>query len=153
MSCNIETLEGSKISIGTGVTVADCDTKLAFADYDGVSDWTAIGAVETFTLDGDEWTIIDNKLLSGAIAKGKGTDQTGKATIEIVYQDGDAGQAVVKTARDSKENYAFKFEYSNGKIAYAQGLVTRLSMPQGNGEELYKRQILVELTQKVVSNL
>jgi len=94
------------------------------AGYDALSDFDAIGEVESIGEFGTEYnevtfTALDNR----RVRKFKGSYNPGTIQISAALDGSDAGQAAAEAALDSDADVSFKVTLQNGAIKYFSGKV------------------------------
>jgi len=124
---DIQTTSGAKFYISDAATTAATDT---LAEYEALS-WIEVGLIEDLGRLGDVSTEVTGaSIRDGRIRKAKGARNAGTQTV-ICFQDPfDAGQAKLREAQATNDNYAFKMEVPDGPadtftntFRYYRGLV------------------------------
>ena len=99
----VPTTSGARLFIGPAN-----DTASILSDYTGLA-WVEVGEVEDLGEFGDQWNSANFATLKdGRTRKFKTTRDAGDAEIVVGFDAGDAGQAAMVAALDSKRDYAFK---------------------------------------------
>jgi hypothetical protein len=101
----VNTAQGSKLYIGSEDANDSVDTQ---AEYEAQS-WTEIGEVEDIGEFGDQWNTTEFAALAdGRVRRFKTTKDAGTLNLVVGFSSGNAGQAAVKAAFASKNNYTVK---------------------------------------------
>mgnify|MGYP003671869270 CR=1 FL=1 len=96
--------------------------------------YTLLSEVINFPEMGRVYTdIAYNTLAVRGTQHSKGTYDESEVAIELGAVRLDAGQIILKTARDSDANYTYKFVHPNGEIDAFQALMTGLVNAGGDG--------------------
>jgi len=149
MACSLQTMDGCKIEVATGVAVAECSTELVAADYSSVASWDVVGGIQSGGYNGQQWNTTDIKPLAGGSKKAKAGHDSGTLSVNIAWETTDPGMILLETAYASKtQELAIKVTYPNGSIYYAQGLVTTLSLPSGTQDDVMARDLVVSLNHR-----
>lgn len=131
------TFAGTQIGISAGIPVTYDEAGFAALTY------TDVGEISSAP--GDGGTVFEDVsytvLAQRATKHLKGTSDQPEETMEIVVNRTDAGQALLKTALLSDEQYSFKVEYNNGEIDYFQALVTGNSGAGGDSNTIRMRTV------------
>lgn len=132
MTTNAVTFAGTQISVSAGVPVTYDEAGFAALTY------TSVG--EIVSAPGEGGTVYEDVPVSvlgrRATLHFKGTSDQNEETMEILVDRSDAGQVLLKTARDSDNQYAFKVVYNNGEIDYFQALVYSFAGAGGDSNTL-----------------
>lgn len=152
MACNLQTMDGCKIEVGTGLSVANCDTELVETDYAGVTDWTVVGGIQNGGYQGQQWNTTEVKPLAGGKKTAKAGHDNGTLQANIAWESTDAGMTMMETAYASKTaELAVQVTYPNGIVYHAQGLVTTLSLPNGSQDDVMSRDVTISLNHRPVT--
>ena len=86
--------------------------------------WTEVGELGEIPDHGPAHaTVTFTRLKDGIVNKYHGELNFGSISVPMAYDPADAGQTILKAARKSKDEIAFKIEYSDGAIEYTGGKV------------------------------
>lgn len=122
------TFAGTQISVSAGAPATYDAAGFAALTY------TAIGEISSAPgSGGTKFEDVSYSVLGVRATKHlKGTSDQEEEEMEVVIDRDDAGQALLKTALMSDNQYAFKVVYNNGEIDYFQALVTGFSGQGGD---------------------
>ena len=124
---DIQTTSGAKFYVSTIATTATTDT---LAEYEALT-WVEVGLIEDLGRLGDVSSEVTGASIGdGRVRKAKGARNAGTMTV-ICFQDPfDAGQAALRDAQATNDNYGFKLEVPDGPsdsftntFRYFRGLV------------------------------
>lgn len=102
---------GSKVYIGQ--SLAAKTTPFVLADFNGQS-WVEIGFVETIGQFGDESASVKfDSIGSGRTYKLKGNRDAGDIALVCAINYGDYGQATLRGAESTPNNYAFRVDFND----------------------------------------
>jgi hypothetical protein len=105
------------ISAGTPATINE-------AGYSPLT-YTTIGEVTDAGEFGRTYNIVNhNPLATRGTVKLKGSFDDGTMQLQMAYAPGDAGQALLETALDDDDFYAFEVTLQDGTIKYFQAMVS-----------------------------
>lgn len=110
-----------------GTTIAISASTPATIDEAGYSPltFTDIGEVTDGGEHGRTYNIVThNPLATRGTVKLKGSFDDGTITLQMAYAPGNAGQALLETALDDDEFYAFEITLQDGTIRYFQAMVS-----------------------------
>ena len=112
-------------SAGTEYAIsAALPTSLTATAYAALS-WTDIEEVTDGGSTGRTYTIVNHQpLATRGVVKLKGSFNDGDKTLQAAYAPGDPGQALIATALDDDDFYAFRETLQDGTIKYFQAQVT-----------------------------
>lgn len=89
--------------------------------------------------------------------KQKGIANAGDPTIEVAYDPNDPGQAAMRDAAETRNNYAFKFEFDDAvgagtpTVKYNRGVVAGPAEPNGGPEDFLLNVFTLGLNQKQIT--
>ena len=102
---------------------ADAPATLDDTGYAALS-WSEVGeATEVPEYGAEHSTVTHTPLKTGIVNKFHGELNYGSFAVPMAYDPDDAGQAILKAARVSKDEISFRMTYSNGEIEYFPGKV------------------------------
>lgn len=146
---SIEALVGATISISA--TLPETYDSAGYQSTDFVGAWTAINKIEQYGNHGGSATVTTfADVATGVVEKVKGSKDFGAMNLMIGYINGDAGQALLKTAFDSNNtHYSIKIQYDDGAAAtdethFLDVLVTKFEYQDGGPNDV--RKIACDLT-------
>ena len=152
MACELQTLDGCKIEVANGIVTADCSAALTFTQLSGITGWTVVGGIETGGYAGQEWNTSEFKPLAGGKKTSKAGMNPGTMDCVIAWEKTDAGMIALEAAYKSKTaEVTTKITYPNGEIYYAQGIVTKLGLPNGGQDDVMKRELGITLNYEPVN--
>jgi len=115
----VQTVAGTSVHISAGIP-ATFDA----AGYAAVTGWAKIGEITDGGSHGKTYAEVTHSPIdTRTVQKFKGSINIGTKTLQLGIDDDDAGQTLVKTARDSDNDYSFKVTYQDGAIDYFQAKV------------------------------
>lgn len=153
---DIVDVAGAKLYIGQ--THATKTTDFALGDLSGDT-YTEVDGWDTIGEYGDKAAKITAQLINrGRDIKLKGTVDGGAMANTFAFVQGDAGQAAMLTARDSKLNYAFKIVYDDaitspsgsGTTHYFIGLVMGWADAGGGANTVRMKKADIEINSNIV---
>ena len=125
------TVAGTRIGVS-----AVLPTTFDVAGY-GALTFTNIGNIEDGGEHGREYAEVTfNPIDTRATRKFKGSFNEGNKTLSIGYNSDDAGMAILKTALNDDDNYAFEVEYPDGDIDYFVAKVMTLTKATGGVDSI-----------------
>lgn len=133
---------------GSGVIVGITKTKPATHDAAGfdAASFDVLGEVTNVGEFGKEWeAVTHNPLASRGTKKGKGTFNNGTLNPTIALDNSDAGQALMKEALASDDDYYFSITLQDGSVYYMVGLVMKFRPNVGAGGEVVTAPTTIEL--------
>jgi hypothetical protein len=144
---------GAKFYIGaTHVTQT---TDFVAADLSG-DVYTLVDGWKTMGKYGDSSALITTDIINrGRTTKQKGTTNAGNMQNVFAEVNGDAGQAMMRTAQTSKNNYSFKIVYDdslgvNGTTEYFIGLVMNWAGAGGDANTDRDMEATIEINSNIV---
>lgn len=115
------------IQSSAGTTVAISAALPATNDAAGfaaVTGWAVIGEVSQVGDFGKKYNAITfNDLGTRRVRKLKGSYDPGSLPLDLAKDMDNAGQDLLRTARDSDDDHSFRVTYQDGSIDYFKGLV------------------------------
>jgi hypothetical protein len=113
------TSAGSTLAISATLPASITPTAYAALSYTTIGEITDAGAL------GRTYNVVNhNPLGSRGTVKLKGSYDDGTMTVQMAYAPGDAGQALLETALDDDDFYAFKLTLQDGTVKYFEAMVT-----------------------------
>lgn len=153
---NLNTAAGCRFSIGTKQAAAT-DTEYAADTY------VEVGEIEELGEFGDTFSSVTfTSLKDGRVRKYKGTADAGDMTLTVGLDNGDAGQAAVKTAHKdrSKGDYNLKVTLNDGDATavppvlpttfYFRGKVMNNTVAPGAADNVVRRNITIGINSDVL---
>jgi hypothetical protein len=123
-------------SVTAGTTFAISAGVPATFDVSGYAalSFTTVGEIRDYSEFGAAWANAAHKPVAlRGVQKKKTSRDPGGFTLSLALDTDNAGQILMKTARDSATAlYAVKFTTSNGDVYYAQVLVNSFTVTPGN---------------------
>lgn len=119
-------------SAGTTLAIsATLPTAITKTQYAGLT-YTEIGEVTDGGTIGRTYNIVNhNPLKTRGTVKLKGSYDDGTMAIKMAYAPGNAGQALIETALDDDDFYAFKLTLQDGTIKYFEAQVSSAPVEVG----------------------
>lgn len=109
--------------------------------------FTNIGNIEDGGEHGREYAEVTfNPIDTRGTQKFKGSFNEGSKTLSIGYNSDDAGMAILKTALDSDNDYAFEVGYPDGDIDYFIGKVMTLTKATGSVDSIRMASVTLAIT-------
>lgn len=125
-STQVATTAGSKLKISAVLPTSVTKTAYAALTFTEIKEATDLGALgRTYN------PVTHSPVGSRGVVKLKGSYDDGTMTIQLGWAPGDPGQALVETALDDDDFYAFELEHQNGTKKYFQAQV--MSSPVNYG--------------------
>lgn len=157
---NLNTAAGCRFSLGTKVAA---DTKAEFV----ADTYVEVGEIEDLGEFGDTFANVNfTALADGRVRKYKGTADAGDLTLTLGLDNGDAGQAAVKTAHAdrSKGDYNIKITLNDGNptatptpIApttfYMRGKVMKNTVASGSADNVVRRNVTIGINSDILEIL
>lgn len=152
---DIHAVNGAKFYIGSAMAAQADD--LAESDFSGVT-WQEVDGWETMGAIGDQAEVITTQLINRSRAyKSKGTYDAGDMENTFADIPGDQGQADMKTALDSKDNYAFRIVFDDAPVGGSTGsevkfigLVTNERQAGGSANTARMRTFTIAINSNIV---
>jgi hypothetical protein len=139
---------GARIYIG-GI-LATKNANFVVGDFASQT-WVEVDGFQSMGAIGDTSEVITTQLINrGRDLKQKGTKNAGTYEAKFVIVASDAGQAVLKTAQGSNENYAFKITYPSGETEYFIALVMTRARADGEANDVLARTVTLEINSNIV---
>lgn len=152
-------LSGLPLAFGTVQTAAGATLRVSAnapatydaAGYNAVFDASPapalVGEITDFGEFGREYNPVKhNPVASRGTQKFKGSFDEGQMTLQIGCDTDDAGQIVMKTARDSDANYFFKMEMQNGDVYFFAAKVLGFKVGVGNVDSIVSATTTLDIT-------
>jgi hypothetical protein len=128
---DVITYGGVQISISAGVPATYDQPGFAALTY------SSIGELISFGDRGQTFEDVAYTTLGDRATKHlKGTTDQPETEVEMAVDRSDAGQILMKAAKNSDAEYAFKVAYSNGEIDYFQALVNSFVVVGGDANAI-----------------
>lgn len=109
--------------------------------------FTNVGNIEDGGEHGREYAEVTfNPIDTRGTQKFKGSFNEGSKTLSIGYNSDDAGMAILKTALDSDNDYAFEVAYPDGDIDYFIGKVMTLTKATGSVDSIRMASVTLAIT-------
>ena len=106
-----------------------------------------IGNIEDGGEHGREYAEVTfNPIDTRGTQKFKGSFNEGSKTLSIGYNSDDAGMALLKTALNDDDDYAFEVEYPDGDIDYFIGKVMTLTKATGSVDSIRMASVTLAIT-------
>lgn len=116
-------------SAGTTMSVSAANPATFDAAGYAALAWTSIGEITDPGEFGRKFAVIKhNPVGSRGTRKFKGSFDEGQMNVKMALDNGDAGQQLLKTARDSDNDYSFKVVLPGGDTYYFQAKVTEFQI-------------------------
>lgn len=146
---------GAKFYIGQALPTQSDD--FVESDFDGQS-WVEVGFVETIGAFGDEASLITfDSVGEGRTYKLKGNRNAGDMQLVSAINYGDFGQATLRAAEGTPNNYAFRIEFndmpsggSTPSYRYFIGLVTSVREQLDGANNVMKLNTTVAINSNIV---
>lgn len=149
MATELYAVAGSTISIG-GTVVSTKKADFIATDFSSQT-WTEIDGWETMGALGDSAETISTALINrNRVIKQKGVSDAGTYECSFAIKEGDAGQAALRAAQDTQDNYAFKVLYPGGNSEIFIALVTSTRNPGGGANTVLKLDATLEINSNIV---
>jgi len=153
---DLNAVAGARFYIGPATATKSTD--FVAADFNSLA-WVEVDGWETEGQLGDTDQLITTSLINRSRdLKQKGTSNAGSMQNNFAFVQGDAGQAAMKAARKTKNNYAFKVVYddvpaggSTPTTEYFVGLVMTWQQTGGGANTVRMYQGTVEVNSNVVT--
>lgn len=117
------------------------------AGYGALTGWTKVGEITDFGDFGRKYNVVKhNPVDNRGTVKKKGSFDEGTMNLKLGLDTDDAGQILMKTARDSDNDYSFKVTTQNGDIYYFQAQVTEFMTNLGGVDNITAASTSLELT-------
>lgn len=121
------------------------------ATFDGTGyaalTWTAVGEITNLGEFGREYNLVShNPINTRATVKLKGSYNEGQITLALGLDTDDAGQVLLKTARNSDSNYSFEVATQNGDKYYFQAQVMSFKTNVGGVDDVTSASVTLEIT-------
>lgn len=157
---NLNTAAGCRFSLGTKVAA---ETQAEFV----ADTYVEVGEIEDLGEFGDTFANVNfTALADGRVRKYKGTADAGDLTLTLGLDNGDAGQAAVKTAHAdrSKGDYNIKITLNDGNptatptpIApttfYMRGKVMKNTVASGSADNVVRRNVTIGINSDILEIL
>lgn len=118
-STKVATTAGSSLAISAVLPAAITPSAYAALTYTPIKEATDLGAI------GRTYNVVNHSPVDDrGVVKIKGSFDDGTMTIQLGWAPGDPGQALVETALDDDDFYAFCLTHQNGTKKYFQAQVT-----------------------------
>lgn len=157
---NLNTAAGCRFSLGTKVAA---ETQAEFV----ADTYVEVGEIEDLGEFGDTFANVNfTALADGRVRKYKGTADAGDLTLTLGLDNGDAGQAAVKTAHAdrSKGDYNMKITLNDGNPAalptpiapttfYMRGKVMKNTVASGSADNVVRRNVTVGINSDILEIL
>jgi hypothetical protein len=122
-------------------------TAFTSAGYGAITGWTKVGEITDFGDFGRKYNVVKhNPVDNRGTVKKKGSFDEGTMNLKLGLDTDDAGQILMKTARDSDSDYSFKVTTQNGDIYYFQAQVTEFMTSLGGVDTITAASAQLELT-------
>ena len=152
---DLHPVAGAKIYIGGTKSTQSAD--FTSSDFSGET-WTEIDGWEQCGAFGDAASLISTDLINRSrTLKQKGVKNAGQMQNVFSIVNGDSGQAALKTAAKSEDNYAFKILWddmpsggSSGTIHYFVGLVMNFVNAGGGANTVRALNSTIEINSNIV---
>ncbi|WP_079229404.1 hypothetical protein [Pseudomonas putida] len=156
---NLNTAAGCRFFIG-GKTGADTQTEYEADTY------VEVGEIEDLGEFGDTFSSVTfTSLKNGRVRKYKGTADAGDLTLTVGLDNGDAGQAAIKTAHKdrSKGDYNIKITLNDGDpdaspaikptTFYYRGKVMNNTVAPGSADNVVRRNVTIGINSDILELL
>lgn len=142
----VETIAGATLSISASIP-ASYDAA-GYQSTDMI--YTAVGEIEDHGTHGVQTTIVEFIPVDTAVvAKMKGSKNYGSKSLTIGCVPGDAGQAILKAASESKNHYSIKIVYPDTVEHYLDVLVKSFEYVDGTVNSVQKVSCVLEVSRAV----
>jgi Phage tail tube protein, TTP len=149
----IVTATGAKFYIGPAGTSAQYDS---LAEFQAISSWVEVGLVENLGEFGDEASAVTGAALGdGRIRKAKGARDAGTMNVIVFHDPLDAGQADLRTAETTNDNYTFRVVLPDAPAGYSnterffRGLVMSYRLNVGTNDNILRYTAAVGVNSEV----
>ena len=148
---------GGKVYISNGQVASTVDS---LAEFQALS-WIEITPVESVGGFGDQANAVTfNALDQGRIIKKKGSKDAGTVDITVAYNQGNTGQAQIRTADASNNDWGFKIEYNDASEGspsqntefYFRGHVLGFKQDTLSNDNILKAVAQVAINSAIVEN-
>lgn len=137
----VQTVAGTEIRISAGQP-----TTFDAAGYAAMT-FTTIGEITDGGSHGRTYAAVThNPLGTRGTQKFKGSFNEGQKALQLAVDDDDAGQALVREALDSDEDYSFEVEYQDGGKDYFQAKVMSWSKATAGVDSIKSATVGLEIT-------
>lgn len=140
---NIQALVGAQIYISA--TIPETYDAAGYQSTDFTGGWTEITKVEQYGNHGGTKSVTTfTDVASGVVQKVGGSIDYGMLSLILGYVNGDAGQALLKTAFETNNtHYSIKIDYDDGsaltdEIHFMDVLVTKFEYQDGGANDVRK---------------
>ena len=138
----VETVAGTNISISAGKPATFDE-----AGYEAVATWAKIGEITDGGEHGRTYAGVTHQPIdTRATKKLKGSYNDGTKTLQLAIDSADPGQALLKLALDSDDDYSFKVEYQGGDVDYFQAQVMSFAKAIGGVDSVRAATVQLEIT-------
>lgn len=135
-----------------GGTLDSQAADFVLGDFSGQT-WVEVDGWETCGALGDAAEAINTPLINrNRNVKIKGTSDAGTWENTFAALPADAGQIALAAAQATKDNYAFKVEWSNGEVWYFIGLVMSKGKAGGSANTGDMRNFTIEINSNIVED-
>lgn len=146
---NLYPVADSKIHIG-GI-LADKNGDFLPADFADIEDWVEIDGWTSCGQIGDTAALITTALINrGRDVKQKGTKNAGSMQNNFAVMSNDPGQLAFIAATQTKDNYAFKIEWSGGLTQAFIGLAMSNQAAGGEANTAQLTAMNIEINSNIV---
>lgn len=141
------------VQTSAGSTLAMTASLPATEDATGYNalTYTAIGEITDLGELGKEFNLVTyTSLGSRRVQKLKGSYNQGSMQLQLGRDTTDAGQTLLRVARDSDNQYSFRLTLQNGTKLYFKGIVMGYKTSVGSVDQITAASAAVEITSDIV---
>jgi hypothetical protein len=147
-STDFFTSDGSKVYLSTAAPVALTTSDFGALSFTEIKEVTNIGTI------GATRAVVTHTTLSDGIAhKRTGSTNYGAMSLGMARVVADPGQALLKAAVGSNENYSFKIAMQDGTFLYFQGQVMAYPVTVGGVDAVVSSEVTSEIDTPIVETV
>lgn len=143
----VETIAGATLAISAVIPETYDE-----AGYEGTDlVYTLVGEIENHGTHGVKGTIVEfTPVDTAVVAKMKGSKNYGSKQLTIGRIDGNAGQALLKTASESNAHYSVKITYPDSVVHYLDVIVADFEYVDGSVNDVKRVNVMLAITRAPV---
>ena len=142
---NVFTSAGTTLGISAALPATYTSTAFALLTFTDIGEITDMGEC------GREYALVThNPLGDRRTVKRKGSYNDGALTMSLGRVPSDAGQALLLTARDDDDSYAFVVTLQDGTKQYFSGQVMSYTTSVGSVDQITGASVMVEIDNDII---